>query len=299
MSIAGLDDIAAKVIEGHALTDADAEALASTYDIVSLGMVADDARRARHATRTTFLRVAHVPATPAPDQQAASPRSAREVRVDAPFVDIDEASAAVREAVAAAGPVLVSGFSLADLEQAADGDVARVGRWMNALREAGLALIDEAPIDVLSQPAALMQAAEASGLPVARVTVHAGHPGGPLPLIRLVASLQAETNAVRVFAPIPRHPGGEPTTGYEDVKAVALARILLADVPHIQADWTLHGPKLAQVALTFGADDMDNVSPLDEVAEGRRRAPLEEIRRNIRAAGFEAIERDPRFSFVG
>jgi aminodeoxyfutalosine synthase len=114
-----------------------------------------------------------------------------------------------------------------------------------------------------------------------------------------VASLQAETNAVRVFAPIPRHPAGEPTTGYEDVKAVALARILLAGVPHIQADWTLHGPKLAQVALTFGADDMDNVSPLDEVAEGRRRAPLEEIRRNIRAAGFEAIERDPRFSLLG
>ena len=143
MSIAGLDDIAAKVIEGHALTDADAEALASTYDIVSLGMVADDARKTRHATRTTFLRVAHVPATPAPDQQASSPRSARELRVDAPFVDIDEASAAVREAVAAAGPVLVSGFSLADLEQTADGDVARVGRWMNALREAGLALIDD------------------------------------------------------------------------------------------------------------------------------------------------------------
>jgi hypothetical protein len=44
---------------------------------------------------------------------------------------------------------------------------------------------------------------------------------------------------------------------------------------------------------------MDNVSPLDAVAEGRRRAPLEEIRRNIRAAGFEAIERDPRFAFVG
>jgi CofH/MqnC C-terminal region len=275
MSTAGLDDIAAKVAEGHALTDTDAEALASTYDIVSLGMVADDARKARHATRTTFLRVAHVPVTATPAQAASSRQSARELRVDAPFVDIENARAAVRGAVATAGPVLVSGFSLADLEQAADGDVARVRTWMDDLRDAGLAFIDEAPIDALSQPAALMQAAEASGLPVARVTVHAGDPGGPLPLIRLVASLQAET------------------------KAVALARILLAGVPHIQADWTLHGPKLAQVALTFGADDMDNVSPLDEVAEGRRRAPLEEIRRNIRAAGFEAIERDPRFSLLG
>ena len=298
MTTAGLDDIAAKVAEGEAVTDADAEMLASTYDIVSLGMVADDTRRARHGMRTTFLRVAHVPATAPQDQQGSSPRSAREVRVDAPFVDIENARAAVRRAVAMAGPLLVSGFSLAELEHAADGNVARVRTWMDDLRDAGLGFIDEAPVDVLTQPAAMVQAAEASGLPVARMTVHAGHPGGPLPLIRLVASLQAETNAVRVFAPIPRQPGGEPTTGYQDVKAVALARILLA-VPHIQADWTLHGPKLAQVALTFGADDMDNVSPLDEVAEGRRRAPLEEIRRNIRAAGFEAIERDPRFSFVG
>ena len=299
MSTAGLDDIAAKLAEGHALTDADAEALASTYDIVSLGMVADDARRARHGRRTTFLRVAHLLAGPSPDREASSPGSAREVRVDAPFMDIEHARAAVRSAVATAGPVPVSGFSLADLEHAADGDVVRVRTWMDGLRDAGLAFVDEAPIDALTQPAPMMQAAEASGVPVARVTVHAGYPGGPLPLIRLVASLHAATNAVRVFAPIPRHPSGEPTTGYEDVKAVALARILLPAVPHIQADWTLHGPKLAQVAITFGADDVDNVSPLDEVAEGRRRAPLEEIRRNIRAAGFEAVERDPRFSSVG
>jgi aminodeoxyfutalosine synthase len=299
MSTAGLDDIAAKVADGHTLTDADVEVLASTYDIVSLGMVADDARRARHGRRTTFLRVAHVPATATPVAQASLPSSAREVRMDARFVDIENARAAVRHAVAAAGAVLVSGFSLAGLEHAADGDVARVRTWIDDLRDAGLGSIDEAPIDVLKEPAALIRAAEASGVPVARVTVHAGSPGGPLPLIRRVAALQAETNAVRVFAPLPRHPGAEPTTGYEDVKAVALARILLSAVPHIQADWTLHGPKLAQVALTFGADDMDNVSPLDEVAEGRRRAPLEEIRRNIRAAGFEAIERDSRFSYVG
>ena len=178
-----------------------------------------------------FLRVAHVLVTAAPDQQAASPRSARELRVDAPFVDLENARAAVRGAVATAGPVLVSGFSLADLEQAADGDVARVRTWMDALRDAGLAFIDEAPIDVLGQPAPLMQAAEASGLPVARVTVHAGHPGGPLPLIRRVASLQPETNAVASSRPsFATRP--ESQRRYEDVKAVALARILLAGSAH-------------------------------------------------------------------
>ena len=64
---------------------------------------------------------------------------------------------------------------------------------------------------------------------------------------------------------------------------VALAR-LLVDVPHVQVDWSLYGPKLAQVALTFGADDVDGVSAVDDMSLGRRRAPLEEIRRNIVAA---------------
>ena len=67
------------------------------------------------------------------------------------------------------------------------------------------------------------------------------------------------------------------------------------NIPSIQVDWTLYGPKLAQVALTVGADDVDAVSPADDAGTGPRRAPLEEIRRNIRAAGLEPIERDGRF----
>ena len=69
-------------------------------------------------------------------------------------------------------------------------------------------------------------------------------------------------------------------------------------MPSIQVDWSLYGPKLAQVALTVGADDVDAVSPLDDLSEGRRRAPLEEIRRNIRAAGLEPVERDGRFDLI-
>jgi aminodeoxyfutalosine synthase len=86
-----------------------------------------------------------------------------------------------------------------------------------------------------------------------------------------------------------------PTTGYEDVKMIAVARLAAPDVPHVQVDWVRYGPKLAQVALTFGADDLDGVSASDDAPEGRRRAPLEEIRRNIQAAGFEPVERDGRF----
>jgi 2-iminoacetate synthase ThiH len=87
-----------------------------------------------------------------------------------------------------------------------------------------------------------------------------------------------------------------PTTGYEDVKTVAIARLAAPAVPTIQVDWLRYGPKLAQVALTFGADDIDGISASDETVEGRRRAPLEEIRRNIEAAGYTAVERDGWFA---
>lgn len=79
------------------------------------------------------------------------------------------------------------------------------------------------------------------------------------------------------------------------MKRVALARLIVDNVASIQVDWSLYGPKLAQVALTVGADDVDGVSAVDDMSEGHRRAPLEEIRRNILAAGLEPVERNARF----
>src|SRR5260370_33474 len=117
-------------------------------------------------------------------------------------------------------------------------------------------------------------------------------------LLKEVSALQRDVAVVRAFAPLPRRLSpAAPTTGYEDVKRVALAR-LLVDVPSIQVDWSLYGRKLAQVALTVGADDVDAVSADDALSEGRRRAPLEEILRNIRAAGLEPIERNGRFESI-
>ena len=72
-----------------------------------------------------------------------------------------------------------------------------------------------------------------------------------------------------------------PTTGYEDVRAVALARLALPSVKTIQVDWAQYGPKLAQVALTFGANDLDRVSTVDDESLGRRRTSVEDVKRNI------------------
>ena len=298
MSTSILDDIAARLAAGEPIGDRDAAELAATDDIVSLGMLADERRRAAHGSRTTFVRVATLSVAAAAEAPVSLPPAAQEIRLSGTFEGIERATAAVRRAVAGAGRVPVSGFSLAEIEAAAGGDEARLRGWLAALRDAGLALVDHAVPERLRSPEATLLAVIECGLPVGRFLVEAAESMETIVRLRRVAALQAATGAVTAFAPIPRQRGQEPTTGYADVKAVALARLMLPEVPHIQVDWTLHGPKLAQVALTFGADDLDSVSPLDEAGEGRRRAPLEEVRRNITAAGFEPIERDARFSRV-
>jgi 2-iminoacetate synthase ThiH len=96
------------------------------------------------------------------------------------------------------------------------------------------------------------------------------------------------------YAPLPRvAPIEKPTTGYDDVRMVALARLALG-ATSIEVDWSQYGPKLAQVALTFGADHLDSVSAENDTSLGPRRGTVEDVERNIRAAGFEPREYRPR-----
>jgi aminodeoxyfutalosine synthase len=120
-----------------------------------------------------------------------------------------------------------------------------------------------------------------------------------LALFKQITELQRVVGVIRAFAPLPRHMNpAVPTTGFDDVKRVALARLTIENIPSIQVDWALYGPKLAQVALTIGADDVDAVSADEDSGQGRRRSPIEEIRRNIRAAGQEPVERNGRFEML-
>src|SRR6478609_3172376 len=96
------------------VTDAELTTLAQTHDIISLGALADDVRRRRHGTATTFVRVATVPADPG--AAAARPSAAGELRIVGTPASRAAAVARVREVSAAAGRVPVTGFSLADLE---------------------------------------------------------------------------------------------------------------------------------------------------------------------------------------
>ncbi len=98
------------------------------------------------------------------------------------------------------------------------------------------------------------------------------------------------------------HPSGpdarreDEATAADYLKTLAVARFLLDDVPHLQASWSVQGPKVLELALRFGADDAGSV-PWTQAgsAEPSHHGGESELRRIIRDAGYRPVERDPLF----
>jgi aminodeoxyfutalosine synthase len=121
-------------------------------------------------------------------------------------------------------------------------------------------------------------------------------------LVRL-RELQDETGGFVTYIPLAFHPDNTPlqhipkTTGFADIKNIATARLMLDNIPHIKAYWVMMTPRIAQIALRFGADDIDGTIVEERIyhdagattAQGLRRQELLAL---IRRAGREPIERD-------
>src|ERR1700752_2485025 len=92
-------------------------------------------------------------------------------------------------------------------------------------------------------------------------------------------------------------------TGIDDLKMVAVSRLMLDNFDHIKAYWVMLTPRIAQVALRFGADDLDGTVVEEKIyhdagattPEHLTRAELERL---IRAAGRVPVERDTRYNPV-
>jgi len=189
-----------------------------------------------------------------------------------------------------AGPQLLTGFSLADVAERNWGSLSDV---LKRLKRAGLDAIVEAPVDRVADIAAI-KAAHDAGLPVNCLSLQKPVDGKRTEWVMTVRSIVQAIPSLQTVAPLPREQSiAVPTTGYDDVRSVALARLGLPMVKTIQVDWAQYGPKLAQVALTFGANDLDRVSTTDDASLGRRRTSVEDVRRNIEAAGFRPAESTP------
>ena len=291
-----MDAIAERVQQGGAIGDADARAILDSHDLIAIGMMADDVRRRMRGARTTFLRVfeVHVDAVPSALPGAVS---AGEVRIVGRPASIDAAVAAVTAAAPLAGAVPLSGFSLADLKALAGSTLSNA---CAALRQAGLEMIAEVPVDADDLSAADVDAARRAGLTVTRMTVTALPEDRRIAVVARARDLQQAVGGFAAFAPLPRTMSATaPSTGYSDVKQVALARLLVTNVDSVQVNWPLYGPKLAQVALTVGADDVDGIAAVEPGILGPRRSALEEIRGNIRAAALEPVERNARWEVIG
>ena len=293
-----LDDLMDRVSAGGRLSVEELAEVVATPDILPLGMLADTLRRRLHGARVTYLRVALCPF----DEPFSDPvpPAARELRITGAPEAMDAALSAVAAARTAAGGRAVSGLSWADVERLATSAGLDVGDVLGRLRSAGLDAVAHMPLDLIDNlPQALDRLATA-GYEHVRLTIDKAAADVRTTLVRRAAELQDMFSCIQALNPLPSTLNAlRPTTGYDDVKAVALARLAAPNIPHVQVDWLRYGPKLAQVALTFGADDVDNVTASDAAPDGRRRAPLEEVRRNIEAAGFEPAERDGRFAPIG
>ena len=291
------DCLLGRVTAGERLSAPEIAELAAAPDILPLGMLADVVRRRAHGTRVTYLRVGSC----AFDQPFADaiPTAAREVRIVGTPASLDVATTAVENAKAAAGDRPVSGFSWGDVDRAAAVAGVPVSRALEILRSAGLEALVDVPLDAIADAARVVDSLMRAGFRRIRFTIEKAPAVERRALIEHASALQDQCGSIQVINPLPAvlH-ASRPTTGYDDVKAVAIARLAAPNIPTIQVDWLRYGPKLAQVALTFGADDLDTVSAADAAPDGRRRAPLEDVRRNIEAAGLSPVERDGRFSVV-
>ncbi len=119
----------------------------------------------------------------------------------------------------------------------------------------------------------------------------------------LLRGLQDQTHGFVAFIPLAFHPDHTglshipKPTAFDDLKTIAVARLLLDNFDHIKAYWIMLTPRIAQIALRFGADDMDGTVIEEKIyhdagSTTSQFTPRGELERLIRAAGRTPVERD-------
>jgi aminodeoxyfutalosine synthase len=127
-------------------------------------------------------------------------------------------------------------------------------------------------------------------------------------------ALQDETGGFLTYIPLAYHPDhnelgeelgrvGTATTGYEDLKAIAVGRLFLDNIPHVKTHWPMVTPFLSQIALSFGCDDVEGTVVYERIyheagAHTEMHLPYLDIVRLIRGAGRRPVERDSLYRAV-
>jgi aminodeoxyfutalosine synthase len=127
--------------------------------------------------------------------------------------------------------------------------------------------------------------------------------------LRRLRALQDETGGFQTFIPLAFHPDNtrlahiQKASGLMDLKTMAVSRLMLDNFPHIKAYWVMLGIKTAQVAQSFGADDLDGTVVHEKIyheagSDAPQELTVEELCRLIREAGRIPVERDTLYHEV-
>jgi aminodeoxyfutalosine synthase len=128
----------------------------------------------------------------------------------------------------------------------------------------------------------------------------------------MLRKAQDETKGFLAYIPLSFHPQNTElskmsqmsrTSGVDDLKNIAVARCFLDNFPHIKAYWVMIGQKLSQIALSYGADDVDGTVKEEIIthmagAETEQAMSREQLLRMIREAGRIPIERDTLYNVI-
>ncbi|MCI0468524.1 MAG: aminofutalosine synthase MqnE [Nitrospirae bacterium] len=120
--------------------------------------------------------------------------------------------------------------------------------------------------------------------------------------------LQDVTDGFQAFIPLSYHPrntdiGGFYSSGLDDLKTIAVSRLVLDNFDHIKAYWIMLGEKISQVALLFGADDLDGTIIEEKIthsagAISEEGMTMDELIHLIKRAGKSPVERDAFYNAV-
>ena len=122
--------------------------------------------------------------------------------------------------------------------------------------------------------------------------------------------LQDDTGGFLAFIPLAFHPAHTALAGavsgptaWDDLRLIAVSRLLLDNLPHVKVFWIMVGLKVAQIALSFGADDVDGTVVEERIthaagAETPEALTIQELHRLISGAGREPVARDTLYQPV-
>ena len=129
-------------------------------------------------------------------------------------------------------------------------------------------------------------------------------------LMRLRA-LQDQTSGLNAFIPLKYRNFGNSmseigeTTLLDDLRTLAMSRLILDNVPHIKAYWVMYGKQTTELALKFGADDVDGtiddstkIYSMAGADDQKPRMTIDEIRQMAQRAGYRAVERDTLYNEI-